>query len=152
MSRRPWFANKGGAPAAKSKAAVSAADAAVDAFARFYKQLTADSPDGFHSAVGRDDDDDDQADDEGKEEKRRVSPKHAVAAGATGERVLRLFVRQDADYYSVHGDAAYFVADHYNRTRVDIKSDSNQTRSCTILARPPKSHSPAAPLSALHPG
>jgi len=126
MSRRPWFANKGGAPAAKSKAATSAADAAVDAFARFYKQLIADSPDGLHSATGKEDED--EADEDSKEGSRKHSPKHAASTAAVGEqRVLRLFVRQDSEYYSVHGDAAYFVADHYNRTRVDIKSHHNTT-------------------------
>ena len=124
MSRRPWFANRGGAGPAKSRAAASASDAAVDAFARFYQQLIADLPDGLNSATGKEDDDD--TDEERKEQTRSQSSKQAAVAAAVGEqreRVLRLFARQDSDYYSVHGDAAYFVADEYNRTRVDIKSD-----------------------------
>ena len=147
MSRRPWFANKGGAPAAKSKAASSAADAAVDTFARFYKQLTADSPDGLHSATGKEEED--ETDEESKQGSHRHSPKHAAATstGEQRERVLRLFLRQDSEYYSVHGDAAYFVADNYNRTRVDIRSEHTTFRGahsincvglcCTLSPQPP---------------
>ena len=132
MRRRPaWLANKGGAPAAKSKAATSAIDAANDAFARFYKQLNVDSPDGLQSATGKENDDDN--DEEGKEGGQRHSPKSSApsASGEQGGRVLRLFVRSDSEYHSVHGDAAYFVADEYNRTRVDIKSDSTTARTLT---------------------
>ena len=131
MSRRPWFANKGGALVAKSKAAQSASDAAVDAFAHFYKQLNADSPDGLQSSSGKEEED--ETDEEGKESNRRRSPKQTAAAAGSSEqreRVLRLFVRQDSDYYSVHGDAAYFVADEYNRTRVDIKSEPSTAATC----------------------
>ena len=124
MSRRPWFANKGGAPAAKSKAAATASDAAIDAFAQFYKQLNADSPDGLQSAAGKEEDD--EADEDSKDNSRKQHSKQTAASSSVEqrERVLRLFVRQDSEYYSVHGDAAYFVADEYNRTRVDIKSDN----------------------------
>ena len=163
MSRRPppYWLNRGGAPSAKSKAAASSRDAAIQSFNSFYAQLLREQHDGFTESKGGGGDDDGDGDDAAGKRKA------AAFSQQMRERVLRFFMRgvraaittarvassqhrpspppspslqprsltppclllasvgvqsKESAYYTVHGAAAYFVADEYFNTRVEMRS------------------------------